>query len=215
MIRLCLPVRPIYANCYLVGDPETRQGVVIDPGGEAARILDEAARLGLTLTRILLTHGHLDHTSATAEVRDATGAPVCIHPADADLLRRPDLAMAALMGLQDPAPVEPDQLLEDGSNVEVGSTAFRVLHTPGHTPGSICLALEDEVFTGDTIFAGGVGRTDLGGSMSDLVATLRDRIATLPDDTVLLPGHEGQTTVWAEKAGNPFLQAALRGTPMW
>ncbi len=213
MIRLCFPVRPLYANCYIIADEDSSAAAIIDPGGEGPRILAEVETRGLTVTHILHTHGHLDHTSADAYLQEATGAPLCIHPADADLIRNPSPEWMAFMEL--PPPVEPDILYEEGDTVELGGLVLRVLHTPGHTPGSVCLCCDEYVFAGDTIFAGSVGRTDLGGSIAQLAASLREKIATLPDEPILLPGHEQQTTVRAEKARNPFLQAAMRGEPLW
>lgn len=194
------------ANCYIVGCPATREGMIIDPGDEPERILEAVQRLKITVRCIVNTHGHADHIGANRDVKDATGAPVCIHRLDAPLLADPARNLSAWAG--DPlAPVAPGRLLEDGDLVEVGQLRFRVLHTPGHTPGGICLAGEGVVFSGDTLFAGSVGRTDFpGGSHGALIRSIREKLLLLPDDTVVYPGHGPSTTIGEERAGNPFLQ---------
>ncbi len=203
-----LAVGPFATNCYIVGSEESRQGIIIDPGDDAAAILGRVADLGLDIKMLVLTHGHIDHVGALKAVKEATGAEMAIHADDAKSLRglRGVLQSIIVPGLFYPLPPPPERLLRDGDSLDVGGLHFEVLHTPGHTPGGICLLGEGVVFSGDTLFNYGIGRTDLpGGSYHRLVESIRSRLLTLPDDTVVYPGHGPETTIGAERAGNPFL----------
>jgi hydroxyacylglutathione hydrolase len=193
-------------NCYVVGCEETREGVVIDPGGHPERILKAIEESGLAIRYVLNTHCHFDHMQANAEIVAATGAPLALHPAELPILELK--GGAALFGLSEIESPMPDVELEDGQELEVGTLRFRVLHTPGHSPGSVTfyLAQEGAAFDGDVLFAGGVGRTDLpGGDWNALKRSIREVLFKLPDETVLYPGHMTKTTVGHEKAHNPFL----------
>jgi len=204
----CLAVGPFATNCYIVGSEETKQGIIIDPGDDAAAILGRVADLGLDIKMLVLTHGHIDHVGALKAVKEATDAEMAIHADDAKSLRglRGVLQSIIVPGLFYPLPPPPERLLRDGDSLDVGGLHFEVLHTPGHTPGGICLLGEGVVFSGDTLFNYGIGRTDLpGGSYHRLVESIRSRLLTLPDDTVVYPGHGPETTIGAERAGNPFL----------
>jgi hydroxyacylglutathione hydrolase len=204
----CLAVGPFATNCYIVGSEETKQGIIIDPGDDAAAILGRVADLGLDIKMLVLTHGHIDHVGALKAVKEATGAEMAIHADDAKSLRglRGVLQSIIVPGLFYPLPPPPERLLRDGDSLDVGGLHFEVLHTPGHTPGGICLLGEGVVFSGDTLFNYGIGRTDLpGGSYHRLVESIRSRLLALPDDTVVYPGHGPETTIGAERAGNPFL----------
>jgi len=197
-------VGPFASNCYIVGSESGKEGMIIDPGADAEKILASVKDLGLDIKTILITHGHIDHVSALKEVKEATGAETAIHADDAQSLRdgRPAIAMFGVVYPVSP----PDRLLEDGDSVDVGELHFTVLHTPGHSPGGICLAGEGVVFSGDTLFNYGIGRYDFPGSSgTQLMDSIRTKLMTLPDDTAVYPGHGPDTTIGTERRGNPFL----------
>jgi hydroxyacylglutathione hydrolase len=202
----CLEVGPMLANCYLVWCSETREALVIDPGGEGRRILAEIAREQLQVKYIVNTHGHVDHIAANAEVRDATGAKLLIHKEDAPLLVSPELNLSSYMG-SDLQALQPDLLLQEGDCVACGKQVhLKVLHTPGHTRGGISLLTEGTIFTGDTLFAGSIGRSDFpGGSYQDLIESIKTKILVLDDACLVYPGHGPSTTVGYEREHNPFL----------
>ena len=207
-VRLeALAVGPLQANCYLVGCPETGEGFIIDPGGDAPLILDAVERIEMEPRFILNTHGHVDHTAANRAVREATGAKLCIHEADRPMIERPDPEWAALVG---GAPTcAPDATYAGGDILRVGSLEVEVMHTPGHSAGSVCLSVGDLLFTGDTLFAGGIGRTDLpGGSMRELEGSLRRLLAEFAPQTRILPGHGPPSTLAHEARSNPWLASA-------
>ncbi len=185
-----LVVGPYQANCYILGDKETREGLVIDPGDEVLRIVKEITNLGLTIRHILLTHGHVDHVSGAHELKRITRAPVRIHPLDAGGLGFP-----------------PDGQLAEGQEIPFGGFKVSVIHTPGHSPGGVCFHTAGAVFTGDTLFAGSVGRTDLpGGSHQQLVQAVVQRIFPLGDDLRVYPGHGPHSTIGRERMANPFFR---------
>ncbi len=209
MIIERLEVGPFAANCYLVGAESTREGVIIDPGAEAAEILKKVKDLGLAIKVIVLTHGHIDHITALKEVKEATGAEVAVHSGDARSLQEGSLSN--MFGISYPTPPPPDRLLEGGDSIDVGDLHFKVLHTPGHTPGGICLLGQGAVFTGDTLFNLGIGRCDLpGGDGGRLMESIHTQLMTLPDNTAVYPGHGPQTTISIERRANPFLQGSFR-----
>jgi len=202
-----LPVGLIQTNCYIVGCEETKEGVVIDPGGHPERILAEVERHGLTIRYVLDTHAHFDHIDANGPIVEATGATLALHPADLPLLKT--AGGAALFGLPaTPGPL-PDLELRDGDELTVGELRFRVLHTPGHTPGHVCFyePKEGVLFDGDVLFHRGVGRTDLpGGSWEQLMHSIRTILFALPDETVVYSGHGPATTIGEEKRLNPWVR---------
>ncbi len=205
MILETLPVGPYEANCYICAASKGGKAVVIDPGDDSARILRRAEALGLKFGCIILTHGHRDHTGALKALKEATDAEVAMHPSDADLLG--DDFQAAMLGLRTPRPSQPDRLLRDGQEVVVGDLRLSVLHTPGHSPGSICLAGDGAVFTGDTLFQAGIGRTDFpGGNYAEIMESIRIKLLSLPDDTKVYPGHGPPSTIGDERRHNPFLR---------
>ena len=199
-----MEVGPLAVNAYLVEHTTSRKALVIDPGDDGKQILAEIAGLGLTVEKILLTHGHFDHVGAVGLLREKTGAPVHLHPADVDRMtgaRRQGM----LFGLSVPDPPPPDVLVEEGDVVSFGGQEFLVAHTPGHTPGCVSYIGGKMAFVGDLIFAGSIGRTDLpGGNHEQLIDSVRKKIFPLSDDTVLFPGHGPATTVGEEKRSNPF-----------
>ncbi len=201
---MVLEVGPLAENTYVVGHPASGGAVVIDPGDEGEGILRLVESQKMTLERILLTHGHFDHVGGVRFLKERTGAGVCIHPEDADWMRNAP-RQAAMFGLAVPEPPPPDVLLAEGDVIRLSDQEFRVLHTPGHSPGHVTFLVGGMAFVGDLIFAGSIGRTDLpGGSHEALLRSVREKIFTLPPETILLPGHGPATTVEQEKRSNPF-----------
>lgn len=208
-----MDVKQIYSSrmanfAYLFGDPESKTAGVIDPSFDPEKILDEAEKNGYRITHVINTHGHSDHVSGNAAILEATKADLLIHEADANqvtkLLNR---ALSRVMGGK--GSPRATRRLKDNDVIHIGETALTVIHTPGHTPGSICLYAPGHLFTGDTLFVGAVGRTDLpGGSMRQLLASIREKLYVLPDDTRVWPGHDygnrPDSTIAYEKANNPF-----------
>jgi hydroxyacylglutathione hydrolase len=202
-----LPVGLLQANCYLVGCEETRQGAVIDPGGDPQVILAAAQRQDLSIVYVLNTHAHFDHIDANARIVEATGAPLAIHPLDRPLLEAS--GGAALFGLRGQPSPTPNQELHDGDEIEVGQLSFQVLHTPGHTPGHVCFyeAAHGVLFDGDVLFRRGVGRADLpGGNWGQLLHSIRQILFALPEETMVYSGHGPPTTIGEEKRLNPWLR---------
>lgn len=200
------PVGPLQANCYIVTHQKEPAALVIDPGAEADRLL--AALEGRHVEAILLTHAHYDHIGALETVREATGAPVCIHREEAAWLTDPLLnGSLSPWAVGGPVRCSPaDRLLEHGDTVEFAGVQLRVAHTPGHSPGGVSYIGPGFAFTGDALFRGSIGRTDLpGGNHPQLIAAIREHLLTLPDDTVILPGHGPASTVGDERRTNPFL----------
>ena len=199
-------VGPFVTNCYIVGDESTKEGFIIDPGDEAKKILERVDELGLDIKLILLTHGHIDHVGALKEIKEAINAEVAIHVDDANFKRYRSSGL--VLGLFYPHPPAPDRLLKDGDTLDIAGMRFDVLHTPGHTAGGICLLRDGIVFSGDTLFNCGIGRSDLlGGNHNQLLESIRSRLLVLDDDTVVYPGHGEDTTIAAERKGNPFLSS--------
>jgi hydroxyacylglutathione hydrolase len=207
LIIATLPVGMIQTNCYIAGCEETKEGAIIDPGGHPERILAEVERHGLAIKAVLNTHAHFDHTDANGAIVQSTGAPLALHPLDQPLLKAS--GGAAMFGLQaDPSP-PPDLDLHDGDELEIGTLRFRVLHTPGHTPGHVCFyeAEQGVLFDGDVLFYRGIGRTDLlGGNRQQLLDSIQQVLFALPDQTVVYSGHGPATTIGEEKQLNPWLR---------
>ncbi len=206
MIIERLEVGPFSTNCYIVGAEVGGEGMIIDPGDKAGRILKKAEEHRLDIKQIVLTHGHIDHTGALKKVAEKTGAGVAVHADDAAILGKQP--MGIVLGLFYPNPPPPDRLLQDGDFIEVGGLRFTVLHTPGHTQGGICLVGEGVVFSGDTLFDHSIGRTDLaGGDYDKIVGSIQTKLMMLPDETIIYPGHGGRTTIGVERRENPYITA--------
>ena len=206
MIVKQLPVGPIQTNCFIAGCETSKEGVVIDPGDEAERILAEVAEAGLTIKYILNTHAHFDHVMANKPMVEATGVPLALHPLDLPLLR--ENGGATFFGIEAPLSPEPDMALAEGDKISFGTHTFEVLFTPGHTPGHVSFyeAKAGVIFDGDVLFAGGIGRTDLpGGDYETLMHSINEKLMVLPDETVVCSGHGPVTTIGRERASNPWL----------
>ncbi len=207
MIHEILPVGPLQCNCSVIGDESTREGLVIDPGDDIEDVLTLVRKHNLQVKQIVVTHAHIDHVGGAMKLRAATGAPILLNQNDYALLKMLD-AQAAWIGVAPPGKVEIDHSVAQADSIKTGSLSADVIHTPGHTEGSICLYFpaEKKLIAGDTLFAGSIGRTDLpGGSFEKIIRSLHDKVLELPDDTVVIPGHGPLTTIGRERESNPFL----------
>jgi hydroxyacylglutathione hydrolase len=201
------PVGPLQCNCTILGDPVTREAIVVDPGEDIARIHRRLTELGLKLAQILITHAHIDHIGGALRLKRLTGAPILMNENDLPLLKMMEM-QAGWLGVETPETESPDANLKDGQKVGLKNIAAQVLHTPGHTQGSVCLYFKrlDLLIAGDTLFAGSIGRTDLpGGDSKQILSSIHSRLMGLPEDTTVLPGHGPITTIGEEKQRNPFL----------
>ncbi len=207
MILMGMEISAMGQNCYIVGCEETREVAVIDPGGNAAGILDLLKKHDLKAVYIINTHGHIDHIGGNQGVKEATGAKILIHEADAPMLGSSASNLASLMGAKVTSPPA-DQFLKDGDIIKIGNTVeLEVIHTPGHSPGGICLKTGDIIFVGDTLFQGSIGRTDFpGGSYPQLIKMIKEKLLRYGDEVVAYPGHGPATTIGFERKHNPFLQ---------
>ena len=200
-----MPLGVYQANCYILIDEDTQDTVVIDPAGEFGVIRNYLDTEKCIVKGIILTHSHADHIGALKELKEYTKAPVYVHEKDAAALGNAALNMTNVMG-KEPVEEQADHLLKDGDVLKLGDAEMKMIHTPGHTPGSICIYTEGRLYSGDTLFAGSIGRTDLpGGSYKSIVSSLK-KLVTLPEDTQIFPGHGPSTTIQKEKRMNPFLR---------
>ncbi|HVN72851.1 MAG TPA: MBL fold metallo-hydrolase [Desulfomonilia bacterium] len=201
-------VTEFMTNCFILGDEKTHQAILIDPGGEADKILSQVDSMGLKIMAVVNTHAHVDHIGAIRQIKDITGAPVMMHQDELPLLQAAS-RMGRLFGICIEQPPDPDRFLREGEEITLGNgISLSVLETPGHSPGGISLVTSDKkfCFAGDTLFAGSIGRTDLpGGDYHTLIASIKAKLLTLGDDVKVLPGHGPSTTVGAERRYNPFL----------
>jgi hydroxyacylglutathione hydrolase len=212
LLRETFPVGPLRCNCTLLANLETREAIVIDPGDEITDILARLARRQLTLKQIIVTHAHIDHIGGAAQLRRVTGAPVLFHQADLPILGMMEM-QAAWIGVATPEQTALDQSADDGLSAGIPGLEAEVIHTPGHTPGSICLHFpkQELLLAGDTLFAGSVGRTDLpGGDTKALLRSIHTRLLPLPENTLVVPGHGQETSLGEERETNPFLQSGVR-----
>jgi hydroxyacylglutathione hydrolase len=208
MIHEILPVGPLQCNCSIIGDEVSHEAMVIDPGDDISDIVAIVEKHKLKVKQIVITHAHIDHVGGAMKLRAATGAPILLNHNDYTLLKMLDL-QADWIGMQSPGKVEIDHSLNEQDTVKAGSLLANVMHTPGHTEGSICLyfSAEKRLIAGDTLFAGSIGRTDLpGGSFEKIMRSLHDKLLSLPDETAVVPGHGPITSIGAEREANPFLK---------
>jgi len=200
-----IAVGPLMANCFIAGCKKTKEAVVIDPGGDADRILSALAASELTVKYIINTHGHFDHVSGNADMKNATNADILIHPLDAPMLGKLS-QNAAFFGISVEDSPSCDQTIEEGETVSFGEIGLKVIHTPGHTPGGISLYSDGIVFVGDTLFSGSIGRTDFpGGDYDTLISSIQEKLFALGDDVRVLNGHGPETSIGREKQYNPFV----------
>ena len=207
MIHEILPVGPLQCNCSVIGDEVSREAMVIDPGDDIEDVLAIIRKHNLTVKQIVITHAHIDHVGGAAKLRTVTGAPILLNQNDYDLLKMLDV-QAAWIGMASPGKVDIDQSVAQADTLKAGSLTANVIHTPGHTEGSICLYFpaQQKLIAGDTLFAGSIGRTDLpGGSFDKIIRSIHEKVLALPDDTVVVPGHGPLTTIGEERESNPFL----------
>lgn len=207
MIHEILPVGPLQCNCSVVGDEQSHEALVIDPGDDIEDVLKLVEKHGLKVKQIIITHAHIDHVGGAMKLRARTGAPIILNENDQALLRMLDV-QASWIGMPAPGEVQIDHSVRQDDKVRAGSLEAVVLHTPGHTEGSISLYFpsEQKLIAGDTLFAGSIGRTDLpGGSFEKIINSLHDKLLALPDETVVVPGHGPLTTIGSERESNPFL----------
>lgn len=199
-------VGELEVNCYIIAERKGGRGIVIDPGDEGRTILDIVNENHLQLVYVIATHAHIDHIGDVEVIQQGSGAQFLLHSLDAPFLKDPGLNLSLMVENQRTFP-PPQRLVEDGEILKVGDLEIEILHTPGHTPGSISLKINKCIFTGDTLFAGGVGRTDfLGGDFETLQRSIREKLFTLPQDMRVLPGHGPESTVGKEKRNNPFIK---------
>jgi hydroxyacylglutathione hydrolase len=205
MILEILTVGELATNCYILGDEETKQGVVIDPGGDSEIIEAHLKKLKLKVKYIILTHGHIDHIGALSQLKKATGAAILIHSKDSAMLHDPSQNLSLFSGARTVAP-RADRLLEEGDIIQCGKIKLEVLHTPGHTPGGISLLTDKMILTGDALFCGSIGRTDFpGSSHQNLISSIKSKLLSKDDDFVIYPGHGPSSTIGEERRNNPFL----------
>jgi glyoxylase-like metal-dependent hydrolase (beta-lactamase superfamily II) len=208
MIHKIFPVGWLQCNCSVIGDEKTHEAMVIDPGGQIEEILEVLRQEKLTLKQIVITHAHIDHVGGAMKLKAATGAPILMNQNDYALLKMLDM-QAAWVGMPPPEEVKVDEAISPGRVLKIGEISSNVIHTPGHSEGSICIYFpaEKRLFAGDTLFAGSIGRTDLpGGSMEKIMRSLHNQVLALPDETEVFPGHGPMTTIGKERESNPFLQ---------
>lgn len=206
MIVERIPVGIYAVNCYIVGCEKTKEAIVIDPGGDADSILVMLNNYGLTCKYIILTHAHGDHIGGLKQLKEQTNASILVHKQDEELLLDASKNLSAQMSMEN-VEIKPNTLLEDNDIMNFGKYKFKIIHTPGHTPGGICILVDDILFTGDTLFAGSIGRSDLyGGSTNQLMASIKGKLVDLDDNIKVLPGHGPSSTIKIEKNTNPFLR---------
>lgn len=208
MLLATFPVGALQCNCSIIVCPETKEAAVIDPGGDADQILQLCEKDGYQIKYLLHTHAHFDHVLGARQVREKTGAQICLHKEDQWLYDNLD-KQGAMFGFRFESPLPVDKYFEDGEEIKIGNVRTQVIYTPGHTPGSSCFSLADKksiLFAGDTLFQGSIGRTDLwGGSFDKIIKSIKTRLFMLDDSTEVITGHGPSTSIWSEKRENPFV----------
>src|SRR5665213_2583792 len=208
MIHEILIVGPLQCNCSILGDEASREAIVVDPGDNISRIVATLQKHQLTVKQIIVTHAHIDHIAGAQRLKQLTGAPILYNQNDLPLVKMMDV-QAGWLGIPTPDVAPPDASLEDGQVISITGISGSILHTPGHTEGSVCLYLPQQalLLAGDTLFAGSVGRTDLpGGNSHKLIQSIHDSLLTLPDEVTVIPGHGVKTSIGVERESNPYLQ---------
>ncbi len=208
MIHEIIAVGPLQCNCSVIGDESTREAMVIDPGDDIEMVMQAVRKHRLTVKQIVITHAHIDHVGGATRLKQLTGAPILLNENDNALLKMLGV-QASWLGMKPPEDVEIDRGIASGDLVKAGALEAQVIHTPGHTEGSVCLyfAPQEMLIAGDTLFAGSIGRTDLpGGSYDSIMRSLHEHVLALPDETLVIPGHGPATTIGDERLANPFLQ---------
>ncbi len=209
MIIKQLTVGSMGVCCYILGCEKTHKGAIVDPGGDENLILETVKTMGLTIDHIIATHGHPDHVCGNRMLKEATGASIIMHEVDAEYFGKPETqSYFSMLGLEASPPT--DIKVKEDDFITIGEEKLRVIHTPGHTPGGMCLYNAPDLITGDTLFVGGIGRTDFpGGSYDELITSLKEKVVTLPEETVVWPGHGyggSKSTIGEEKRSNPYLR---------
>ncbi|EOD00656.1 MBL fold metallo-hydrolase [Caldisalinibacter kiritimatiensis] len=205
MIIERLPLGVYAANCYIIGCESTREGIIVDPGGDAENIVKTLEEFKIKPKYIILTHGHGDHIGGLPKLKKELSIPVLIHKEDEEMLKDADKNLSSMMSIEN-IEIVPDKTLKDGDIINIGEHKAQIIHTPGHTKGSICIKLDDIILSGDTLFAGSIGRTDFpGGSFEEIISSIKNKILVYDDKVKILPGHGPATTVEYEKNNNPFI----------
>ncbi|MGQ0793730.1 MAG: MBL fold metallo-hydrolase [Deltaproteobacteria bacterium] len=211
MIIKCIPGGSFLTNCYIIADEESKVGIVVDPGSQVDEVLDEVSSLGLRIDKIVNTHAHIDHAAGVEEAKIALGAEFYLHPKEEPVLLDMPNAVRRFPEFGGVKIPKIDKFMEEGDEIEIGKYRAKIVHTPGHTWGSVCLIIDNHVFSGDTLFAGSVGRVDLTGgtSMRELVRSIKTKLMPLPASYTVYPGHGPLTTIDIEKRSNPFLTGGM------
>ncbi|HLR21904.1 MAG TPA: MBL fold metallo-hydrolase [Tissierellaceae bacterium] len=201
-----IPAGIYAANCYVLFSKNTKDGIIVDPGGNPEDILREIEENNVKVNYILLTHGHADHIGGVEELKDNLDIPVLIHKNDEIMIKDPEINLSAMMAMG-PISITADKVLQEGDTIEFGEIKGEVIHTPGHTKGGICVKFDEYLITGDTLFSGSIGRTDLrGGSHEEIIRSIKEKLMILDDNLITLPGHGTPSTILNEKRSNPFVQ---------
>jgi len=193
------------ANCYILYNPDKREGLIIDPGAEGSRLIKFIKQEEISINYIINTHGHPDHIGANRKLKEYTNAPILIHQYDAPMLTKSGSVLPLIFSLEFSSPLPADTFIKDGDLIECAGMKLKVLHTPGHTPGGISLLLDDSIFTGDTLFSGSIGRSDLPGGSPEVLLNSIKKILSLDENLIIYPGHGPATTVSQELHSNPFI----------